>query len=96
VAIFESLASSDPANTRAERDVAGYSKWTGDAYAFLAAHARTPAAARREHWRAARDWYQRSLKLTLAMRERGTLRSDDAGSVEEVQAALAKCEAALR
>jgi non-specific serine/threonine protein kinase/serine/threonine-protein kinase len=50
---------------------------------------------RREHWRSARDMFQTSLDIWVDMRNRGIITGMAAGTPEEIQREIAKCDAAL-
>jgi non-specific serine/threonine protein kinase/serine/threonine-protein kinase len=95
VAIFESLTAADPASIKAKRDLAAYGKWTGDAGVFLADDKRAPVSTRIERWQHARASYQRSLAIMLDLRDRGLVRGDDVGGIDQAQAGIIKCDAAL-
>lgn len=95
VAIFESLATADPASVKTKRDLAAYCKWTGDANVFLATDQRAPVSTRIERWQHARAAYQRSLAVMLNLRARGLMRGDDVGGLDQAQAGIVKCDAAL-
>jgi serine/threonine protein kinase len=84
----------DPTNAalRATRAEAYMS--LGAAYAALAASEKMPISEGNEHWRTAREKYQRSLDIYLDMRKRGIATGEDAG--DQVRLEFAKCDAALQ
>ncbi|MDQ3920498.1 MAG: hypothetical protein M3348_18715 [Acidobacteriota bacterium] len=50
---------------------------------------------RRERWREARSWYQKSLDLWHQVGSGGTLSRADADKADEVVREIAKCDTAL-
>ncbi|MEN3335007.1 MAG: eukaryotic-like serine/threonine-protein kinase [Blastocatellia bacterium] len=48
-----------------------------------------------DHWRAARDWYQRGYDILKALKDRGEFTSVDYGTPAEAAAKIAQCDAAL-
>jgi len=67
----------------------------GTAQAALAGAEELPASQQQEHWRAARDLFQRSLAIWHDMQQRGILTAEDADKPEEVARGIARCDAAL-
>jgi hypothetical protein len=49
-----------------------------------------------EHWRTARDMYQRSLNMMQDLRNRGILDAEEIPEIENTARKIAECEAALR
>jgi serine/threonine protein kinase/tetratricopeptide (TPR) repeat protein len=66
----------------------------GDAQAALAKQHRS-ASERRQYWRVARSWYDKSLSVWSEKRTRGELEDDERSEPQTIQAALARCEANL-
>ncbi len=95
VRILEELSDADPNNTSLQRNLAACYAYFGDIYSFLASKANLPAGKQVEHWQAARSWYQRSLKLTLQMRDRNLLISSDVGEPDRLTSLIDKCDQAL-
>lgn len=62
----------------------------------MAADLRAVTGKQKENWRAARDWYQKSLGIYKEMKSKGTLGGADAGKPDEVAREIANCDAALR
>jgi non-specific serine/threonine protein kinase/serine/threonine-protein kinase len=95
LSLFEALAASDPNNVMAWRDLVPSYEYFGDVHKIIAQRARTPVAQKIEHWREARSWYQRRVKLTLEMRDRSLARESDLKSLDAVNKVIAECDAAL-
>jgi serine/threonine protein kinase len=93
--VLEALSEADPNNASVQRDLAACYAYFGDVYSFLASKASLPTSKQIEHWQAARSWYQRSLKLTLQIRDRGLLRSSDAGEADRLTSLIDKCDQTL-
>jgi serine/threonine protein kinase len=67
----------------------------GALYSSLGSNQSLPAFARRDHWRAARSWYQRSLEVVLAIRKRPGTPPENAPAVEEIRRRLNACDTAI-
>jgi eukaryotic-like serine/threonine-protein kinase len=67
----------------------------GAAHRALAASTELTASQQQEHWRAARDFFQRSLAIWQDMKLRGVLTADNAPKLDETVREIAKCDAAL-
>ena len=67
----------------------------GALYASLGANQSLPAFARRDHWRAARSWYQRALDTVVAIGKRTPSPPANAPAAEEIRRRLDACDAAL-
>lgn len=95
LAIFEELAARSPDDGEARRDLAiGYQTF-GETLAAVADDEKTPGAKRRQLWREARGWYQRSLDVFLDMQRRGVMREADATIIEEITREIARSDAAI-
>jgi non-specific serine/threonine protein kinase/serine/threonine-protein kinase len=68
----------------------------GAAHAALAGSIELAASQQQEHWRAARDFSQRSLAIWQDMQQRGILTADHVPKLDETVQEIAKCDAALR
>lgn len=90
------LATTDDITNAEQRRirVLAYSE-VAETYALLAADKRTAQNLTKEHWRAARDMYQRSLEIMKDLRDKGILDSEEVGEVEMIAGKLARCEEAL-
>ena len=66
------------------------------AYVALAAPGGVAPTEQREHWRAARDMYGRSLEIWQDMQKRRILTGEDAAKPEEVARAIARADEFLR
>jgi len=66
-----------------------------EAYAVLAADKGALLNLTKEHWRAARDMYQRSFEIMKDLRDKGILDSEEVGEVEMIAGKIAQCEEAL-
>ena len=67
----------------------------GAAHAALAGSTDLAASQRREHWRVARDFFQRSLAIWRDMQQRGILTADNVPKLNEMVREVAECDAAL-
>ena len=67
----------------------------GGFYASLGSNQSLPAFARRDHWRAAKSWYQRALDTVLAIGKRTDSPPENAPAPEEIRRRLDACDAAL-
>jgi serine/threonine protein kinase len=67
----------------------------GGLYSSLGSNQSLPVFARRDHWRAAKSWYQRTLDAVLAIRKRTTMPPEETPTVEEIRRRLDACDAAL-
>ena len=83
----------DPTNAALRTVRAEAYMYLAAAYAALAASEKIPNEGN-EHWRIAREKYQRSLDIYLDMRKRGIATGEDAG--DQVTLEIAKCDAALQ
>jgi hypothetical protein len=66
-----------------------------EAYAALAADERAPQHLTVEHWRGARDMYQRSLNIIQDLRDRGILDVEEIPEIENVGRKVAECDTFL-
>lgn len=67
----------------------------GGAFAALAGRKRAPASRPAGHWREARSWYQKSLKIYRELEGDGRSPKRYAREVDEVTRGMKKCELAL-
>jgi eukaryotic-like serine/threonine-protein kinase len=67
--------------------------WVGQTLADLARP--TAKSKATQHWRTAREMFQRSLDIWQDLRARGTLAADDVPKVDEAVRQVAECDAAL-
>src|SRR5438874_10361415 len=67
----------------------------GAAQAALADSKKASASQEQEHWRAARDLFQRSLAIWQDMQQRGILTADNVPKLDKTVREIAKCDAAL-
>jgi serine/threonine protein kinase len=67
----------------------------GGLYASLGSNQNLPVFARRDHWRAAKSWYQRSLDAVLAIRKRTPTLPENTPAEDEIRRRLNACDAAL-
>ncbi len=85
----------DPANAlRSSLRAQAYTH-LAEAYAALATFKKVATIEQREHWRAARNMYGRSLDIWQGMQKRGILTGEDAAKPQEVAREIAKCDASL-
>ena len=71
-------------------------QYLGDTYVTLAKSRETPAAEATQDWLAARDMLKRRLNILEQMRSQGVITTQGARELDEVTAAIAQCDAALR
>ena len=67
----------------------------GALYASLGSNESLPAFSRRDHWRAAKSWYQRALDAVAAIGKRTASPPANAPAPEEIRRRLDACDAAL-
>ena len=67
----------------------------GTEHEQLAMGVNSPANIRKEHWRAARDWYQRSLEAWMDLRDQGQLSESLLNKPDEVARRIAECDEAI-
>ncbi len=67
----------------------------GAAQAALADSKKASAGQEQEHWRAARDLFQRSLAIWQDMQQRGILTADNVPKLDKTVREITKCDAAL-
>lgn len=67
----------------------------GAAHAVLARSTALAPGERQEHWRAARDFFERSLGIWQDMQQRGILTADNVPKSAEMVREVAECDAAL-
>ena len=94
IKIDEDLVAASPTNAGARKTLAQLDSQLGASHAALAAKA--GASKQPEHWRAARDAYQKSFDIYQDMKSKGTLSGSDASKPDELAKEIAKCDAALR
>jgi tetratricopeptide (TPR) repeat protein len=92
--IVEELSGANPSNVELRGLQASTYSMLGDVHATLAAGERQ-ASRQADHWRAARDWYQRGYDILKALKDRGEFTSVDYGTPDEAAAKIAQCDAAL-
>jgi serine/threonine protein kinase/tetratricopeptide (TPR) repeat protein len=93
-AVAEEMSIVNPTNAEYRGLLAATYWMLGDIQATLAAGERQTSR-QADHWRAARDWYQRGYDLLRALKDRGEFTSTEYGVPEEVAAKIAQCDAAL-
>jgi eukaryotic-like serine/threonine-protein kinase len=91
---FEALVAANAENSTAAKYLAVVYTQLGKCHALLATASGTTSTQRINHWREARDFYQKSRNIYQDMKSRGTLSAADAGKPDEVAREIAKCEAA--
>jgi eukaryotic-like serine/threonine-protein kinase len=96
VKIEEKLVADAPTNMSARNNLAQLHAQLGKTYAAMAATILKPDPKAREHWRAAKEAYQKSFDLYQDMKTRGTLSPADATKPDEIAREIAKCDAALK
>jgi tetratricopeptide (TPR) repeat protein len=94
--IDEALVAAGPKNIVARSNLALIYSQLGKVHTVIASKTGTPAKQQIEHWREARDWYQKGLDIYQDMKSKGTLSGADASKPEEVAREVARCDLALR
>ncbi len=94
IKIDEVLVAASPTNASARNTLALLYTQLGASHAALGAKEATSKGG--EHWRAARDAYQKSFDIYQDMKSKGTLKGADASKPDELAKEIAKCDAALR
>ncbi len=87
----EKLIGIDTKNLSILRTLAESNAQLGKSHTLLAARTGRPL----DHWREARDSYQKSLDIWQSMRDKGSLSGADKNKPDETANELAKCVAAL-
>jgi non-specific serine/threonine protein kinase/serine/threonine-protein kinase len=91
IKIDEVLVAASPSNSGARNTLAQLYSQLGASQAALAEKGRPT-----EHWRAAKDAYQKSLDIYQDMKNQGTLSGADVGKPVEIANEIAKCDASLK
>jgi serine/threonine protein kinase len=92
VTIFEQLSAANPGDALMMRDLAACYDFYGESWKLLASQPSVSVSQRLARWQQARDWLERSLRLTVQMRERGMLPGQDASLVENLTRLVAECD----
>jgi serine/threonine protein kinase/tetratricopeptide (TPR) repeat protein len=93
-AVVEEINVANPTNVEYRGLLAATYAMLGNIHTTLVAGERQ-ASRQANHWRAARDLYQRGYDLLKGLKERGEFTSTEYGVPEEVAAKIAQCDAAL-
>ncbi|MGZ5564712.1 MAG: protein kinase domain-containing protein [Chthoniobacterales bacterium] len=91
IKINEVLVAASPTNSTARNTLAQLYSQLGASQAALAEKGREM-----EHWRAAKEAYQKSLDIYQDMKSKGTLSGTDDAKPDDLAREIAKCDAALR
>jgi len=91
IKIDEVLVAASPTNSTARNTLAQLYSQLGASQAALAEKGR-----QMEHWRAAKDAYQKSLDIYQDMKSKGTLSGADDAKPDEIAREIARCDAALK
>ena len=93
--ILEKLSLDDPGNNVYRRNVGlSYEKFAL-AFARAASNEKASAAERIKDWMSARDWYQKTNRVFVEMRDREVLQPRDAGQIERFSDKLRLCGQAI-
>jgi eukaryotic-like serine/threonine-protein kinase len=92
---FESMSPATTGNRYRRTGLASAYFGLGNVYSALAAKPRKPANQARQHWLAARTWYEKSNALWIDKDKRGELESNEHAELQTVARAIAKCNSAL-
>ncbi|MFL6213683.1 MAG: protein kinase domain-containing protein [Blastocatellia bacterium] len=93
-AVIEEVSVANPTNAEYRGLLASSYVTLGDVHAMMATN-EGEVSGKADHWRAARDQYQRGYDIFKALKDRGEFTSTEYGSPEEAAARLAECDAAL-
>jgi tetratricopeptide (TPR) repeat protein len=96
IIIREQLSAKDPENAEVRAELASSDAKLGQAHIAMASNPKIRQASRVEHWREARSWLQRSLKLWTTMRLNGTLPGSNASQPDSIAAQIARCDSELK
>jgi non-specific serine/threonine protein kinase/serine/threonine-protein kinase len=95
VSTGEIVAAQDPQDIYTRRELADAYAKLGAAHAMQGANPRARAKERAQHWRDAKQAYQRALQLLSELRSRGALIAPEAKELEGLPDQIARCDAAL-
>ena len=95
LAIREELSTSNPTNALTRRDLAVAYFELAKIHEKLATDGRASVDQHQGNWRAAKDWYEKSLNIWTEMKSHGTLPGADSAKLDEVAKEIANCDAAL-
>jgi eukaryotic-like serine/threonine-protein kinase len=93
-AVAEEMSVANPTNIEFRALLAATYSTLGNIH-LLAVAGERQASRQADHWRAARDSYQRGYDILKALKDRGEYASIEYGAPEEVAAKIAQCDAAL-
>jgi eukaryotic-like serine/threonine-protein kinase len=96
ITIREQLSGKDPENAEARAELASSYSKLGQAHIAIASNPKIRPANRAEHWREARLWLHRSLKLWTNMHLNGTLPGSDASQPEKIATQITRCDSELK
>jgi eukaryotic-like serine/threonine-protein kinase len=95
IRIDEALLAASPANALIRKTLAQLYETLGSYNAKLAEKSVSSSAERNKNWRAARDAYQKSLRIWQDAKNKGTLSGADAAKPDELVREVANCDAVL-
>ncbi len=93
--IYESLIAANATNTVAATQLAFTYAQLGKCHTLLASASDTAPNGRRNNWREAKDWFQKSLGLRQQLQSKHKLSDMDANKLNDIQQQIAECDAAL-
>jgi non-specific serine/threonine protein kinase/serine/threonine-protein kinase len=96
ITIWEQLSTKDPENAEVRAELASSYAKLGQTHIAMASNTKIRPANRVEHWREARSWLRRSLKVWTNMRLNGTLPGSNASQPESMAAQVARCDNELK
>jgi len=94
--VFESLVAANPQNSTAAKYLAVVYAQLGKCHTLAASSSATIPNQRINHWRAAREWLQKSLEIYQDIQRKGSLASADTKKPDEVASEISKCDDALK
>jgi non-specific serine/threonine protein kinase/serine/threonine-protein kinase len=96
IRIDQQVLTISPANAFARNILAQLYEAMGGCDSKLADKAGTSKVKQSEHWRAAKDAYQKSFDMWQDMKSKGTLSGADANKPDDLTKEIARCDAALK
>jgi tetratricopeptide (TPR) repeat protein len=96
LSLIEPWLASEPQSREAKQFFARETTAVGKLYKMTAVDIKTHADKQVKSWRAARDWYRKSLGVWQEMRLQGILNDADANKPDEIMREIARCDSALK
>ena len=94
--VFESLVAANAKNSTAAKYLAVVYAQLGKCHRLMASASGKTSSQRVDHWRDAKDWYQKSFEIYQDMKSRGTLGGADQNKPAELSSEITTCDGALK